>query len=164
MWGIIALLVLGLFNLFQNPATLSASKDLPFSTFISEVDKGNVVSVDIKGSSLEGKFANGTKFRTYSPNYPNLVEKLSSKGVSFSAGPIEDKMPSFFGVLLSWFPMLLLIAVWIFFMRQMQGGKGLIHLSELDWTNKNIHPSKVVNLEAKIKVMILEIEIGRAHV
>lgn len=124
MWGIIALLVLGLFNLFQNPATISASKDLPFSTFISEVDKGNVVSVDIKGSSLEGKFANGTKFRTYSPNYPNLVEKLSSKGVSFSAGPIEDKMPSFFGVLLSWFPMLLLIAVWIFFMRQMQGGKG----------------------------------------
>ena len=124
MWGIIALLVLGLFNLFQNPATLSPSKDLPFSTFISEVDKGNVVSVDIKGSSLEGKFANCTKFRTYSPNYPNLVEKLSSKGVSFSAGPIEDKMPSFFGVLLSWFPMLLLIAVWIFFMRQMQGGKG----------------------------------------
>jgi ATP-dependent Zn proteases len=114
MWGIIALLVLGLFNLFQNPATLSPSKDLPFSTFISEVDKGNVVSVDIKGSSLVGKFANGTQFRTYSPNYPNLVEKLSSKGVSFSAGPIEDKMPSFFGVLLSWFPMLLLIAVWIF--------------------------------------------------
>ena len=124
MWGIIALLVLGLFNLFQNPATLSPSKDLPFSTFISEVDKGNVVSVDIKGNSLVGKFANGTQFRTYSPNYPNLVEKLSSKGVSFSAGPIEDKMPSFFGVLLSWFPMLLLIAVWIFFMRQMQGGKG----------------------------------------
>ena len=111
MWGIIALLVLGLFNLFQNPATLSPSKDLPFSTFISEVDKGNVVSVDIKGNSLVGKFANGTQFRTYSPNYPNLVEKLSSKGVSFSAGPIEDKMPSFFGVLLSWFPMLLLIAV-----------------------------------------------------
>ena len=124
MWGIIALLVLGLFNLFQNPATVSASKDLPFSTFLGEVEKGNIVSVDIKGNSIEGTFANGTKFRTYSPNYPNLVEKLSSKGVSFSAGPIEDKMPSFFGVLLSWFPMLLLIGVWIFFMRQMQGGKG----------------------------------------
>jgi len=124
MWAVIALLVLGLFNLFQNPSAMSPSKDLPFSTFISEVEKGNVVSVDIKGNNIEGTFANGSKFRTYSPNYPNLVEKLSSKGVSFSAGPVEDKMPSFFGVLLSWFPMLLLIAVWIFFMRQMQGGKG----------------------------------------
>jgi cell division protease FtsH len=124
MWGIIALLVLGLFNLFQNPASISSSKDLPFSNFMEEIDKGNVISVDIKGNNIEGTFANGTKFKTYSPNYPNLVEKLSSKGVSFSAGPVEDKMPSFFGVLLSWFPMLLLIAVWIFFMRQMQGGKG----------------------------------------
>ena len=124
MWGIIALLVLGLFNLFQNPASISTSKDLPFSTFVEEIDKGNVISVDIKGNNIEGTFANGNKFRTYSPNYPNLVEKLSAKGVSFSAGPVEDKMPSFFGVLLSWFPMLLLIAVWIFFMRQMQGGKG----------------------------------------
>ena len=124
MWGIIALLVLGLFNLFQNPASVSVSKNLPFSTFVKEIDKGNVISVDIKGNNIEGIFANGTKFKTYSPNYPNLVEKLSSKGVLFSAGPVEDKMPSFFGVLLSWFPMLLLIAVWIFFMRQMQGGKG----------------------------------------
>merc|ERR1711967_223548 len=58
------------------------------------------------------------------PNDPNLIEKLSDKGVSISAAPLEEKMPSLFGVLLSWFPMLLLIAVWIFFMRQMQGGKG----------------------------------------
>jgi len=124
MWGIIALLVLGLFNLFQNPATITASKDLPFSTFIEELDKGNVISVDIKGNNITGTFSNGSKFKTYSPNYPNLVEKLTSKGISFSAGPVEDKMPSFFSVLLSWFPMILLIAVWIFFMRQMQGGKG----------------------------------------
>ena len=124
MWAVIALLVLGLFNLFQNPSAMSPSKDLPFSTFINEVEKGNVVSVDIKGNNIEVTFTNGSKFRTYSPNYPNSVEKLSAKGVSFSAGPVEDKMPSFFGVLLSWFPMLLLIAVWIFFMRQMQGGKG----------------------------------------
>ena len=53
-----------------------------------------------------------------------IFEKLSDNGVSISAAPIEEKMPSLFGVLLSWFPMLLLIAVWIFFMRQMQGGKG----------------------------------------
>ena len=123
MWGIIALLVLGLFNLFQNPNT-NASRDLPFSTFITEVDKGNVTSVDIRGNELQGTFSNGTRFKTYSPNYPDLVEKLSSKGVSIVASPKEDKMPSLLGILLSWFPMLLLIGVWIFFMRQMQGGKG----------------------------------------
>ena len=123
MWGIIALLVLGLFNLFQNPNNTS-SRDLPFSTFITEVDKGNVTSVDIRGSEVSGTFSNGTRFKTYSPNYPELVQKLTDKGVAITAGPSEDSMPSFFGVLLSWFPMLLLIGVWIFFMRQMQGGKG----------------------------------------
>jgi cell division protease FtsH len=123
MWGIIALLVLGLFNLFQNPNNTS-SRDLPFSTFISEVDKGNVTSVDIRGNELQGTFSNGTRFKTYSPNYPDLVQKLSDKGVAITAGPSEDGMPSFFGVFVSWFPMLLLIGVWIFFMRQMQSGKG----------------------------------------
>ena len=124
MWGIIVLLVLGLFNLFQNPNRTTAIKDLPFSTFITEVEKGNITSVDIKGTQIEGNFSNGAKFKTYSPNYPNLVERLTEKGVAISAGPSEDKMPSFLGILLSWFPMLLLIGVWIFFMRQMQGGKG----------------------------------------
>ena len=124
MWGIIVLLVLGLFNLFQSPDRTTAKKDLPFSTFITEVEKGNITSVDIKGNQIEGNFSNGAKFKTYSPNYPNLVERLTEKGVAISAGPSEDKMPSFLGILLSWFPMLLLIGVWIFFMRQMQGGKG----------------------------------------
>ena len=55
------------------------------------------------------------KFTTYSPNDPNLIEKLSEKGVSISASPLDEKMPSLFGVLLSWFLMLLLIAVWIFY-------------------------------------------------
>ncbi len=68
--------------------------------------------------------SNGTAFNTYAPNDPNLVEKLSSKGVNITASPQDDKMPSLLGILLSWFPMLLLIGVWIFFMRQMQGGKG----------------------------------------
>jgi len=68
--------------------------------------------------------SDGTAFNTYAPNDPNLVEKLTSKGVSITAVPLEDKMPSLLGILLSWFPMLLLIGVWIFFMRQMQGGKG----------------------------------------
>ena len=79
---------------------------------------------DIKGNNIDGVLSDGTVFSTYAPNDPNLVEKLTSKGVSITASPQEDKMPSLLGVLLSWFPMLLLIGVWIFFMRQMQGGKG----------------------------------------
>jgi cell division protease FtsH len=88
------------------------------------VDKGNIVSVDIRGSEISGNFRDGKGFKTYSPNYPNLVEKLSAKGVAITAGPREEKGPSLWGIILSWFPMLLLIGVWIFFMRQMQGGKG----------------------------------------
>ena len=61
--------------------------------------------------------SNGEMFNTYAPDDPNLIQKLSDKGVSISASPLEEKMPSLFGVLLSWFPMLLLIAVWIFFMK-----------------------------------------------
>ena len=124
MWGVIVLLVLGLYNLFQNPGSITGKTEMPFSTFLSEVDKGNVASVDIRGSEISGNFRDGKSFKTYSPNYPNLVEKLSAKGVAISAGPREEKGPSLWGIILSWFPMLLLIGVWIFFMRQMQGGKG----------------------------------------
>ena len=124
MWGVIVLLVLGLYNLFQNPGSIAGKTEMPFSTFLSEVDKGNIVSVDIRGSEISGNFRDGKGFKTYSPNYPNLVEKLSAKGVAITAGPREEKGPSLWGIILSWFPMLLLIGVWIFFMRQMQGGKG----------------------------------------
>ena len=95
-----------------------------FPKFLTEVDSGRVVEVEIQGNNIKGVLADGNNFTTFSPNYPNLVEKLSDKGVSITASPKEDKMPSLLGILLSWFPMLLLIGVWIFFMRQMQGGKG----------------------------------------
>jgi len=125
MWGIIVLLSVGLFNMFQNPNKMAASKvEVPFSKFLSEVDEGRVIKVEIQGNNITGLLSDGSSFTTYSPNYPNLVEKLSNKGVSIIASPIDAKMPSLLGVLLSWFPMLLLIGVWVFFMRQMQGGKG----------------------------------------
>ena len=124
MWVVIVFLVLGLFNLFQNPKNIQAQNEISFSNFMEEVDNGRVVDVEMQGNNITGTLSDGKKFSTYSPNDPNLVSKLSDKGVSISASPIEEKMPSFFGILLSWFPMLLLIAVWIFFMRQMQGGKG----------------------------------------
>ena len=125
MWVIIVLLSVGLFNMFQDPNKINTNKStLPFSNFLNEVDAGRVVEVKIQGNNISGVLADGNTFSTYSPNYPELVDKLSSKGVSIVASPQEDKMPSLLGILLSWFPMLLLIGVWIFFMRQMQGGKG----------------------------------------
>tara|TARA_Y100001970_G_scaffold225106_1_gene277829 strand:+ start:16791 stop:18665 length:1875 start_codon:yes stop_codon:yes gene_type:complete len=125
MWGLIVLLSIGLFNIFQNPNRAdSVSNKIPFSKFLEEVDSGRVMEVEIQGNNIKGTLSDGTKFNTYSPNYPELVGKLSERNVSIVASPQEDKMPSLFGVLLSWFPMLLLIGVWIFFMRQMQGGRG----------------------------------------
>ena len=125
MWAIIVFLTIGLYNMFKNPqANIRSSNEVIFSEFLESVEQGEVLKVEIQGNNINGVYANGKSFKTYSPNDPNLIEKLSEKGVSISAAPIEEKMPSLFGVLLSWFPMLLLIAVWIFFMRQMQGGKG----------------------------------------
>ena len=125
MWAVIVLLTIGLYNMFKNPQTntLEGNKVI-FSEFLTSVENGEVVKVEIQGNNIKGVYSNGNSFSTYSPEDPNLIEKLSEKGVSISAAPIDEKMPSLFGVLLSWFPMLLLIAVWIFFMRQMQGGKG----------------------------------------
>ena len=124
MWGLIVLLVVGLFQLFHNPKRSVVEEKTSFSSFLKNLEDGRIVQVEIKGNEIEGLLSDGTTFSTYAPNDPNLVEKLTSKGVSITASPLEDKMPSLLGVLLSWFPMLLLIGVWIFFMRQMQGGKG----------------------------------------
>ncbi len=125
MWIIIVVLTIGLYNMFKSPQrSLNNNNKIIFSEFLNEVDKGRIVQVEIQGNNIRGIMSDGKEFVTYTPNDPNLIEKLSEKGVSISASPIDEKMPSLLGVLLSWFPMLLLIAVWIFFMRQMQGGKG----------------------------------------
>ncbi len=123
MWGIIVLLVVGLFQLFQNPKQPVSSSEIPFSSFLKNVEDGRVIQVKITGNNIEGVLSDGSAFNTYAPNDPNLVEKLTSKGVDITASPQEEKMPSLLGILLSWFPMLLLIGVWIFFMKQMQGGR-----------------------------------------
>ena len=112
MWAIIVFLTIGLYNMFKNPqVTLNNNiEKINFSTVLTEVENGRVVQVEIKGNNINGVLSDGNKFSTYSPNDPNLIEKLSDKGVSITAAPLDEKMPSLFGVLLSWFPMLLLIA------------------------------------------------------
>ena len=125
MWAVIIVLTIGLYNMFKNPQNqIQKNNNIIFSEFLEQVENGRVVEVEIQGNNIKGIMANGENFTTYSPNDPNLIQTLTDKGVSISASPIDEKMPSLFGVLLSWFPMLLLIAVWIFFMRQMQGGRG----------------------------------------
>ena len=125
MWAIIVLLSVGLFNMFQDPSKINSEMNkLQVSNFLIEVKAGRIVEVQIQVNNISGVLSDGKVFSTYSPNYPELVDKLSENQVSIVATPLEDKMPSLLGILLSWFPMLLLIGVWIFFMRQMQGGKG----------------------------------------
>ena len=124
LWVIIGLLLIALFNLFQNPSGRGPQANLAFSDFLAEVDNGRVRDVTIQGNTISGHFSDGRSFSTYAPEDPELVQRLTERGVRITAAPVDDSMPSLLGVLVSWFPMLLLIGVWIFFMRQMQSGGG----------------------------------------
>ena len=124
LWVFIALIVFGLFNLFSNTSGERNIIDLTYSQFLDEVEAGSVKDVVIRGSNINGAFDDGRSFKTYAANDPTLVDRLNDRGVNISAAPLDDGYPSLLGVLISWFPMLLLIGVWIFFMRQMQGGRG----------------------------------------
>ncbi len=123
LWAIIALLLIALFNLFQSPTSRSASSDVPYSQFISDVNSGRVKSVTISGNRITGTYSdNGSNFQTYSPGDAGLVGRLESKNVQIAARPETDGSTSLVGMLISWLPMILILGVWIFFMRQMQGG------------------------------------------
>ena len=104
MWAVIVFLTIGLYNMFKNPqGAINKSNNIIFSEFLTEVDNGRVVKVEIKENNIKGVMSNGEVFTTYSPNYPNLIERLTERGVSISASPVDEKMPSLLGVLLSWF-------------------------------------------------------------
>ena len=124
LWLIIGLLLIALFNLFQGTSKNRNSTSISFSDFLIAIDSGKVSEVHIQGNNVEGFFEDGRPFVTYAPNYPNLVDKLNESDVRITASPIERGMHPILSILLSWFPMLLLIGVWIFFMRQMQSGGG----------------------------------------
>ncbi|HEU0155622.1 MAG TPA: ATP-dependent zinc metalloprotease FtsH [Stellaceae bacterium] len=124
LWIVIGLLLVALFNLFQTSSNRGPQSTLAFSDFLNDVNRGQVADVTIQGNTINGHFTDSRAFSTYAPNDPGLVSKLTDKGVRITAAPVDDNVPSLFGVLISWFPMLLLIGVWIFFMRQMQGGGG----------------------------------------
>jgi len=124
LWVIIALLVFALFNLFQGASTRNQQDSLAFSDFTAAVDSSQIKDVTIKGDNITGHYRDGRLFSTYAPNDPTLISKLTQRGVRITAKPADDGSPTLWGILISWFPMLLLIGVWIFFMRQMQSGGG----------------------------------------
>ncbi len=125
LWIIIVILMVGLFNLFQGSSGRSVQAEVPYSQFISEVDRGEISSVVIEGNKITGFYKNGSSaFNVVAPDDPKLVERLMAQGVEVKARQADDEMPALFAVLINWFPMLLLIGVWIFFMRQMQSGGG----------------------------------------
>jgi cell division protease FtsH len=124
LWVIIGLLVVALFNLFQGPSVRGNSQALAYSDFLNDVANGQVTEVTIQGAhNISGRFRDGRSFSTYSPSDPGLVGKLTERGVRVTAAPPEENS-TLMQILISWFPMLLLIGVWIFFMRQMQSGGG----------------------------------------
>jgi cell division protease FtsH len=125
LWVIVALLLVALFNLFQpSGSTQRNAQQVAYSDFLNEVNSGHVRDVVIQGRTVSGQLNDGRTFQTYTPEDPALVSKLTEKGVRVVARPEESDVNPLFHYLLSWFPMLLLIGVWVFFMRQMQSGGG----------------------------------------
>lgn len=124
LWVIILVLIVALFNLFQAPTSRTQSQEISFTEFMASVEGNQVTSVTIQGDNISGKTREGVQFRTYAPDDPSLVPTLRSNGVDIKAVPRSDGETTLWSILISWFPMLLLIGVWIFFMRQMQGGGG----------------------------------------
>jgi cell division protease FtsH len=121
LWLVIALVMVLLFNLFNQPKV--AKQKILFSEFRLAVERGDVREVIIQGNNIYGKFNNGKEFKTYSLDDPDLVKDLMGKRVTIDVRP-DEQSSWWMQLIVSWFPMLLLIGVWIFFMRQMQIGGG----------------------------------------
>jgi cell division protease FtsH len=124
LWLVISLMMILLFNMFNKPRP--TAEKINFSDFMSHIESGKITSVVIQGNDISGKFEgkDGKEFRTYKPySDADLTEKLLDKKVTINAKPEEEKF-SWFSIFISWFPLILLVGVWIFFMRQMQMGGG----------------------------------------
>ncbi len=124
LWVIIALLLVVLFNLFQPGSGRSADQQIAYSDFVGEVNAGRVRDVTIQGRTITGHLTDNRTFQTYMMEDSALGQRLLDKGVHVNARPEESDVPPLLHILLNWFPMLLLIGVWVFFMRQMQAGGG----------------------------------------
>jgi cell division protease FtsH len=121
IWAIVFITLIVTFNMLQGEV-LSDGQNLPISDLLSKISDKQVSNAHIQGRTVEGTLSDGTKFATYIGDYPDIVNKLSDADVKVEMLPPDTKMNNFLSIFISWFPMLLLIGVWVFFMRQMQGG------------------------------------------
>ena len=129
VWLVVGIILIALFNTFQMNMQEEAGNKLAFSDFLAKTEQGAVADVTIRsgigrGSNITGHLSDGTLFITQAPDYPGLVEKLTARNVKITASVDEGRNESIWSILLGWFPILLLIGVYVFFMRQMQGGGG----------------------------------------
>lgn len=124
LWVVIGLITIALFNIFNKPHV--PYKEIIYSDFISAVEKGDVVEVSIQGDNITGRFRDEKPFKTFTPKDPELIKILREKGIKINAAPPEHES-WLTSIIVSWLPMLLLLGIWLFFMRQMQmgGGKAL---------------------------------------
>jgi len=124
LWLVISLMMILLFQIFKKET--KETGQLSYSEFLNMVEQGEVSQVTIQGDKISGIAERGRSFKTFAPKDLELIKILRNKGIEITAKP-DDTSPWYMTILVSWFPMLLLIAVWIFFMRQMQvgGGKAL---------------------------------------
>ncbi|HLI79051.1 MAG TPA: ATP-dependent zinc metalloprotease FtsH, partial [Candidatus Binataceae bacterium] len=121
LWLVLGLMFLLIFNIFSRQQ--SREHEEIFSDFLNKVEKGDVAEVTIQGNTIHYVTTSSEQYKTYSPTDPDIVKNLRAKGVKIAAKPAEGD-PWWMVALVQWFPMLLLVAVWIFFMRQMQIGGG----------------------------------------
>ncbi len=122
IWAVIAFVLIAVFSKFSVPTQPATS--VPYSDFLNNVHNGAVKDVEIKGQTIVGTTSSGDKFVTYSPpNDPKLVDDLVKYNVKFQASKPEERS-IFWDIVISWVPFLLIIGLWIYIMRQMQGGGG----------------------------------------
>ena len=123
IWVIVGLLVIALFQLFQNPGRGGGTNEIAFSQFLDDVEAGKVKQVTITDQQIAGSYKAQGTFQTFAPSGANVVDALRQKDVAIIARPAGENF-SLLGALISWMPMLVIIGIWLFVMRQMQGGAG----------------------------------------
>ncbi|MCC3862191.1 ATP-dependent zinc metalloprotease FtsH [Pseudemcibacter aquimaris] len=121
-WLIILILLLALFSAFKGPAGGDARQEISYSEFLAGVENGSITSVTIQENNIAGTMTNGQTFQTYAPDDATLIDKLNERGININAKPVETS--AFWMFVSGWLPFIILIGIWIFFMRQMQGGGG----------------------------------------
>ncbi|HTK79077.1 MAG TPA: ATP-dependent zinc metalloprotease FtsH [Rhizomicrobium sp.] len=125
LWIIIALLLVALFNMFQGTGTHQNTAAISYTQFNQQVNQGTVKKVTIQGDQIAGETQSGQQFTTVAPNNDSqMTSRMLQHNVDVNVKPADDGMPTLMGIFINWFPMLLLIAVWVFFLRQMQAGGG----------------------------------------